>query len=173
MCRIFASIISNGDKPQGLRLNVESGASQVHGQPNSLFDGPERIPFSGVKDPGFSRGLKEGLDSPRAVKSEKLRNRHVQELSQGKAAEPLSRRVGIQQLMAVRVEQKQCVPGLFEESLRQPFQMIVIHGKNLPFHLSNPKRHFLSFDRFLVARSRVQPYTSLQALRTRCKASQN
>src|SRR6266446_6699893 len=71
--------------------------------------------------------------------------------------------------MAVRVEQKQCIPGLFKESLCQPFQMIVIHGKNLPFHLSNPKRHFLSFDRFLVARSRLQPYTSLQALRTRCR----
>src|SRR6266851_9743766 len=131
MCRIFAAIISNGDEPQGLRLNVESGASQVHGQPNSLFDSPQRVPFPGVKDPGFSRSFKERLDSPWAVKSEKLRNRHVQELSQGKAAEPLSRRVGIQQLMAVRVEQKQCIPGLFKESLCQPFQMIVIHGKNL------------------------------------------
>ena len=52
---LLPAIIAHGDEPERLGLYVEPRGRQVYRNPNAVLDGPKRVSFAGMKNPGLAR----------------------------------------------------------------------------------------------------------------------
>ena len=114
VCFLVLAHVSGGDQSQGLGPDVQARDSEVDRHPDPLLQRPHHVAFLGMEDATLARRLEQFLQALVAAEMEQTGYWHAQQVAQRKPAQPLRRRVGIEELVRVRVEQEERIPRLLK-----------------------------------------------------------
>src|SRR5207237_1066556 len=123
-----------------------AGDGDVDGHPGALGAGAQPEAVLAVEDAGAAGRLAQpllaagGAGAAAGGEAEVVGRGPAQHLLAAEAAEPLSRRVDLEQLVGFGVEEEQGVAGLLEQRLPEPFDVGDIHGRAVPRGASGERR---------------------------------
>src|SRR5215510_11926740 len=82
-----------------------------------------------MEDTSLARRLQQFLQALVAAEMEQIGDWHAQQVAYRKPAQPLRHRVGIEELVRVRVEQEERIARLLKQRLCKAFELVVSHDR--------------------------------------------